>query len=158
MTLVARSESRGTYMRTLRRFTIALDFISRLKLDVQLPHIRCKAIPTLLPDLFSILTVRKAHLKQSNQIRRDAAQFVHSQFLPHAIVHAGAERHEGAFVDDFLRLLVCPTLGQKLQRFGKVARIALDGVDGHPDDDATWYVYAGLRKRNALGRGFALNT
>jgi hypothetical protein len=51
---------------------------------------------------------------------------------------------------------VCPALWQERPRGGEVARVALDGVHGHPDQDVAGEVGA-VGEGEAFGRGFALD-
>src|SRR3712207_238580 len=69
---------------------------------------------------------------------------------------AYAERHEGALVNDGLGLLVGPALRHESQRLRPVPRVALEAVDGHPDDDVAGDVGA-VGKGDAFGWSLTLD-
>jgi len=131
--------------------------IQRRQPNIQLTHGRRKAIHGVPLYSTPILTVCEVYLKHAHQIRSDTPQLHHGQLLPHAVVRTVAERHKGAFVDNGFGLLRGPALGQKGQRLTEVARVALHGVDGHPDDDGAGDIGA-VGESDAFGWSFALNT
>jgi hypothetical protein len=133
-----------------------LGMIPRLQLHIQLPHIRRKAIPTLLQNFPAVLSVRKAHLKPPHQICSNAPQLHHRKLLAYTIVYTRIERHERALINNCMWLLVCPALGKERQRLGKVPSVTLEAVDWHPDYDTPWDVCA-IGQCEAFGWGFALD-
>lgn len=124
--------------------------------NIQLAHRQRKSISRLELDSVKILARRSSDVKSAHNVRRHSPHLHNGEVVPNALVRACAERHEGPLVLNPLGLVLFePPLGHELRGVLEVSLVALDSVNGHPDQGIPWDVLVAYG--DALGWSLALD-